>query len=428
MNILIVDDNADNRTTLELLIEEIDDTIPLAFAADGQEAIDMCRQTHYDIIFMDIMMPNVDGIAATGAIKTFDKKAMIIAVSALEDSGSKNTMLLKGAEDYVTKPIIMDLFQQRVKNYLEIVSHRQDKPLNTKAHNLFRKDVYSHSTHFNIENDATLAEFWEYYLNSADKNILSLSDGIRLIYAIVKYSLKKKKTSTIIAEENKEYLFITIDPFDSLKESTLTRVMLKHYPNGRFIYSANKLSFMLDKNIQSQKDAIDIDDYSKAILSKSHDLKTSAAEYAESTVTDVIDKIEMLETIENTLLDWLFKLEDEHNIKYFKELSSLLEEYAETISLLIEFEHLAHAIRSLSSFLSTITDDQINEKNSKSLLTLLRHFFDDISMWRDNVFIKREANDIHYLDASLLSSCLHIESTFTEQPLEEEEEFELELF
>jgi len=88
MNVLIVDDNPDNRMTIQLLLEEFDDINALE-AQDGQEAIDMCKNEQFDIVFMDIMMPNVDGIIATKIIKSFDKKVMILALSALDDEESQ---------------------------------------------------------------------------------------------------------------------------------------------------------------------------------------------------------------------------------------------------------------------------------------------------------------------------------------------------
>lgn len=69
-HILLVDDNENNRLTLELLLEDIED-VTLFEAENGQEAIDICKNETIDLIFMDIMMPVMDGIEATKAIKSF---------------------------------------------------------------------------------------------------------------------------------------------------------------------------------------------------------------------------------------------------------------------------------------------------------------------------------------------------------------------
>lgn len=71
--VLIVDDKDNNRLTLNLLLEEVED-IEVFEAEDGQVAVEMCVKNHFDLIFMDIMMPNLDGFEATKFIKQVDKK------------------------------------------------------------------------------------------------------------------------------------------------------------------------------------------------------------------------------------------------------------------------------------------------------------------------------------------------------------------
>ncbi|MBV5278784.1 MAG: response regulator, partial [Campylobacteraceae bacterium] len=61
--VLIVDDNNNNRLTLNLLLEEVSG-IEIYEAEDGQIAVEMCVKQNFDLIFMDIMMPNMDGFEA----------------------------------------------------------------------------------------------------------------------------------------------------------------------------------------------------------------------------------------------------------------------------------------------------------------------------------------------------------------------------
>jgi len=203
MNILVVDDIQDNRMAIELLLEEFDDIV-IKEAIDGQEAIDICKKEKFDIIFMDIMMPNVNGIVATKIIKSFDKQVMILALSALDDEESKNQMLFHGAEDYMTKPIEDNLFHQRVKNYLQIVSLRKQKLSNVTAKNHFTQEVYSRSLKFKITSEQCLAEFWDYYLNDTTYNIDKIEECIRMIYAYGQMCLKHDLVFIIDAEENDE--------------------------------------------------------------------------------------------------------------------------------------------------------------------------------------------------------------------------------
>ena len=77
IRVLIVDDNDNNRLTLNLLLEEVED-VEVHEAEDGQIAVEMCVKQNYDLIFMDIMMPNMDGFEATKYIKQMHKNSMIM--------------------------------------------------------------------------------------------------------------------------------------------------------------------------------------------------------------------------------------------------------------------------------------------------------------------------------------------------------------
>jgi len=64
VKVLVVDDNEDNRLTLELLLEEFEN-LTIKEAKDGKEAIECFNEEFFDLVFMDILMPNIDGFDAT---------------------------------------------------------------------------------------------------------------------------------------------------------------------------------------------------------------------------------------------------------------------------------------------------------------------------------------------------------------------------
>lgn len=264
--ILLVDDNDNNRLTLELLLEEIEN-VEVFEAHDGEEAISMCQKENYDLIFMDIMMPRVDGFEATKAIKESGHKAMIIALSALDDEASKHKMMSLGAEDYLTKPVDAELFQMRVKNYLMIIDKRKKKVFDLEAINPFNKNVFNRSYNFRINSEEALAEFWDYWLNGT-KNILDLSDCVRIIYGFGLWLLKRDKRFHIIAEENDEKLYITLFDISLIKKNVIRNLLLKHYPNAQYILNEGTLSFQLDKMVMQEKESIEISDEKKEILKK----------------------------------------------------------------------------------------------------------------------------------------------------------------
>ena len=80
-------------------------------APDGQTGIEMLRATPgIDIVLMDVMMPELDGYATTGAIREIPELVglPVIAVTARAMHGDRDKSLASGANDYVTKPVDTD--------------------------------------------------------------------------------------------------------------------------------------------------------------------------------------------------------------------------------------------------------------------------------------------------------------------------------
>jgi CheY-like chemotaxis protein len=71
----------------------------------GVQAIELVKQNNYDIVFMDHMMPEMDGIEATAAIRAWDKQIPIIALTANAVSGMREMFIEKGFNDFLAKPI-----------------------------------------------------------------------------------------------------------------------------------------------------------------------------------------------------------------------------------------------------------------------------------------------------------------------------------
>lgn len=430
IQILCVDDDRNNRMTLQLLLEEFED-VKITEASDGQEAIELCKETHFDIILMDIMMPNVNGITATSVIKAFDKKTMILALSALGDETSKNQILASGAEDYMTKPIEDKLFHQRIVNYIQIVQLRKLKPLNTAALNPFSQEIYSRSLKFNIYSPQSLAELWDYYLNQAQYEISELEDCIRIIYAIGQFSLKNHHSFSIVAEENDDNLFITLELLETINDLSIQRILIKNYKNGIFILKNHLLSFRLPKaKIIPKADLakIEINDYTQSVLAKTHFNKIPASDYVESTAVSLMDKIENLESIRYDLETAAIEFEKSPSQDTLHEITRMLNLYIDIIDNLMTFEHFAYALKTLNEFLKTLDLGNIEAKDFKKFSILFLSLLDDIEGWRKNIFILKEANDIHYLDSSLLSTCLQIQSIFSKKEVSRQDEDDFELF
>ena len=117
--ILIVDDNAVNLTVAAGLLEPLNMQIDTALSA--QDAIEKVARHAYDLIFMDHMMPEVDGVEATHIIRRFYTNydnVPIIALSANAVDGAEKLFLREGMNDFVPKPIELKVILSALRRWL----------------------------------------------------------------------------------------------------------------------------------------------------------------------------------------------------------------------------------------------------------------------------------------------------------------------
>ena len=114
-SILICDDERDIVTALKIYLSG--EGYRLLEAYDGREALELLRENEVHLILMDIMMPQLDGIAATAKIRE-ESNVPIILLTAKSESGDKVLGLNVGADDYITKPFDPAEVVARVRSQL----------------------------------------------------------------------------------------------------------------------------------------------------------------------------------------------------------------------------------------------------------------------------------------------------------------------
>ncbi|MDE6030442.1 MAG: PocR ligand-binding domain-containing protein [Oscillospiraceae bacterium] len=118
-HILIVDDNSVNLTVASGLLEPL--KMKIDTASSAAEAIEMIHQMKYDIIFMDHMMPDVDGVEATHIIRQlvpgYDK-VPIIALTANAIGGAREMFIREGMNDFIPKPIDIKNALPKIRRWL----------------------------------------------------------------------------------------------------------------------------------------------------------------------------------------------------------------------------------------------------------------------------------------------------------------------
>jgi CheY-like chemotaxis protein len=256
IKILIVDDNQNNRMLIRALVEDYcednDKMVLISEATNGLEASLLAEDDRFGLIFMDIMMPQMDGIEATQRIRSFDSKTMIVAVSAVDDGERQKQILSCGAEDYISKPINADIFSARLGNYFSLIESRSNpKPhFNPDAANVFSGDVFSRKVIFYIQNEDDLAQFWEYYLLDSDLGSEELSGCVRALYALGGIALKLGANMQMIIEESDKLYYMTMTEADKINSKILQLIMLKNPEVTEYKIENNKLSVRVSKPIK----------------------------------------------------------------------------------------------------------------------------------------------------------------------------------
>ena len=105
LKILISDDSILARKQLKDVISRTVTDAEFIEASNGQEAIDKFGETRPNIVFLDIVMPIKDGIAATKGIMEIDSSAIIIIVSSVGTQSQLKAAIDAGAKDFIQKPI-----------------------------------------------------------------------------------------------------------------------------------------------------------------------------------------------------------------------------------------------------------------------------------------------------------------------------------
>ncbi len=118
IKVLAVDDNAANLKLIVTLLEDIG--VAVDAAAGGEEALNKARVQAYDLIFMDIQMPTMDGLSATRQIRKIELKPQrvpIVALTAHALADEREAMLLAGMDDYLAKPIDEDQLHKTLSKW-----------------------------------------------------------------------------------------------------------------------------------------------------------------------------------------------------------------------------------------------------------------------------------------------------------------------
>ena len=120
--ILLVEDNLVNQKVASKLLNRMGFDVELA--ADGKAAVEAVTSRKYDLVLMDVQMPEMDGYQATARIRELekagrgDRRVPIIAMTAHAMKGDRQKCLASGMDDYLSKPIDPQIMLAKIEKWL----------------------------------------------------------------------------------------------------------------------------------------------------------------------------------------------------------------------------------------------------------------------------------------------------------------------
>ena len=285
-NVLIVDDNEENRYVLEIICKSLG--YSTSSVENGQKAIEFLQKSTPILILLDLVMPVMDGFETLKRVRENKKTQSlpIIMVSSVDETESVLKCLQKGADDYITKPFEPDILKVRMENtlskyfYLQMEKELLEKTfsgslkvlsdiLSSVSPTLFGKSLRTRRICKWVAEDLNLNDIWEIEVSAMfsmigcitfpSETISKIVEGKTLValekilnenHPYVGYKLlsnipRLQNVAINVYFQNKTRLNSTIPPeiLEKVKEVPL---------NAKILYAANEYDFIASRSsIQS---------------------------------------------------------------------------------------------------------------------------------------------------------------------------------
>lgn len=253
IRVVIVDDVSETRENVKKLLQFEADVDVVGIARTGKEAIQISQELNPDVVLMDINMPDMDGIAATEAIRARQPAVQVVILSVQSDQNYMRKAMLVGARDFLTKPPMGDELISAIRRAGEMARIEKSKSAQVQAMpvatNLggvvgFRgpkgKIISIYSPKGGV-GCTTLAVNLALTLNNSDTRV-ALVDG----------NLQFGDVAVFINEQGKNTILDLAPRAEELDPEIVEEVMVKHASSGLHILAAPSRPEQAEKVSSSQ--------------------------------------------------------------------------------------------------------------------------------------------------------------------------------
>ena len=425
VNILVVDDEEANLEVMDAILENFY-RLNIFKALNAKEALEILKSNEIDIAFIDLMMPETSGQELIRHIKE-DLKLKhihIIVVSALNDDLTKKEVYEIGAEDYIEKPIDLDLINKKIKRILLDIGKGRDCRHYAK-YSLFYGKYEPFFISFHIKCEYDLIRFSE-LLEFLGVNPVELTRFTNILHK----NLDELKSLKFVIEKDIHYIYITSKVNLLKNRENIKKICRLDNDANVFTYRlhfADDVLFTKKQNaLQSTQKQLDSEDFFDFDDAEEVDEFFDFGEDEGNAFMHNYEKIDAKTFIENSdiskdEIDEIKDLGEElESILYMHDLlndevkTKIIEIFTSYRNLCISFIEINNAMNELISILDEVDVNSIPEDSNRLILEFIKALQDDLSSWLNNVFIEQSAVDIHYLDASILSSILQIRTMLSD--------------
>lgn len=446
-SILYVEDDTSTQEEVARTLRRMFRVVHLG--QNGAHGLTLFKQHSPTIVITDIQMPEKNGLDMAKEIKEISPQTPIIVTTAFNDELFFIKAIEAGIDAFLLKPIDK---QKLYDALLKVVTHINYLKQVKEIEHLKKVDEINHASQSSVKNLADLfpfpALFYQkgtlIFVNTTASTTLSslqikdyesedtfigtfdlssktkqkikipTSQGLHKIFWVYPNSLSIGSEEDLVHA----YIFVDITLFEyhKLKLSNYALFMHQGSKHTKEVPLATEiLSCPIPSTHSfskpSTEDALFNED-DKEILRKTHYNAISAKDYIDEIGDECGHELEELNDSKDELKNLLYRLEEQRDAALLIPIAGIMLRYAISMEALFEFKDLGYALRTISRLLSDL-DAEKKACDIGKLMVFLNSIADDLNAWYHTIFIHQNTQNIHYLDSSLLSSCLQMEATFT---------------